>query len=213
MVDAGDTGQRIANSRALIFIFRANFDMIPMTDDGQRLIIVLRTLRMFPVKILMKRNRTDWLLMVISGNNLMINFIATIVRWQARRGYKQSCKAAHTGACILGAEYITIARYLLTRVTSLPYPVLPSRHNKSLHSLCQRKMRPRPALKLLWANPEQIVNRLESGDLPLEEALSEFERGVQLARQGKVSCRRPNSACRSCWRIVKIPRPRLYAGR
>lgn len=32
---------------------------------------------------------------------------------------------------------------------------------------------------------EQIVNRLESGDLPLEEALSEFERGVQLARQAK----------------------------
>ncbi|MDQ8576725.1 exodeoxyribonuclease VII small subunit, partial [Klebsiella aerogenes] len=32
---------------------------------------------------------------------------------------------------------------------------------------------------------EQIVNRLESGSLPLEEALSEFERGVQLARQGQ----------------------------
>lgn len=32
---------------------------------------------------------------------------------------------------------------------------------------------------------EQIVNRLESGDLPLEEALNEFERGVQLARQGQ----------------------------
>ena len=32
---------------------------------------------------------------------------------------------------------------------------------------------------------EQIVNRLESGALPLEEALSEFERGVQLARQGQ----------------------------
>lgn len=31
---------------------------------------------------------------------------------------------------------------------------------------------------------EQIVNRLESGDLPLEEALSEFERGV-LARRGQ----------------------------
>ncbi len=30
---------------------------------------------------------------------------------------------------------------------------------------------------------EQIVTRLESGDLPLEEALNEFERGVQLARQ------------------------------
>ncbi|MDF7680341.1 exodeoxyribonuclease VII small subunit [Enterobacteriaceae bacterium ESL0689] len=32
---------------------------------------------------------------------------------------------------------------------------------------------------------EQIVSRLESGTLPLEEALSEFERGVQLARQGQ----------------------------
>ena len=32
---------------------------------------------------------------------------------------------------------------------------------------------------------EQIVNRLESGSLPLEEALNEFERGVQLARQGQ----------------------------
>jgi exodeoxyribonuclease VII small subunit len=33
---------------------------------------------------------------------------------------------------------------------------------------------------------EQIVTRLESGDLPLEDALNEFERGVQLARQGQV---------------------------
>ncbi|QSW36342.1 exodeoxyribonuclease VII small subunit [Leclercia pneumoniae] len=33
---------------------------------------------------------------------------------------------------------------------------------------------------------EQIVTRLENGDLPLEEALNEFERGVQLARQGQV---------------------------
>ena len=32
---------------------------------------------------------------------------------------------------------------------------------------------------------EQIVTRLESGDLPLEEALTEFERGVQLARAGQ----------------------------
>ncbi|MEA1065820.1 exodeoxyribonuclease VII small subunit [Apirhabdus apintestini] len=32
---------------------------------------------------------------------------------------------------------------------------------------------------------EQIVSRLENGDLPLEEALNEFERGVQLARQGQ----------------------------
>ncbi len=32
---------------------------------------------------------------------------------------------------------------------------------------------------------EQIVTRLESGELPLEEALNEFERGVQLARSGQ----------------------------
>lgn len=32
---------------------------------------------------------------------------------------------------------------------------------------------------------EQIVIRLESGELPLEQALNEFEQGVQLARQGQ----------------------------
>lgn len=32
---------------------------------------------------------------------------------------------------------------------------------------------------------EQIVARLESGELALEEALSKFERGIQLARQGQ----------------------------
>ena len=32
---------------------------------------------------------------------------------------------------------------------------------------------------------EKIVTRLESGILPLEEALDEFERGVQLARLGQ----------------------------
>lgn len=32
---------------------------------------------------------------------------------------------------------------------------------------------------------EQIVTRLESGDLPLEEALDAFENGIQLARQGQ----------------------------
>lgn len=32
---------------------------------------------------------------------------------------------------------------------------------------------------------ENIVSHLESGDLALEEALDEFERGVQLARLGQ----------------------------
>lgn len=34
---------------------------------------------------------------------------------------------------------------------------------------------------------EQIITRLESGDLQLEQALNEFERGVRLARQGQVT--------------------------
>lgn len=58
---------------------------------------------MFPVKILMKRNRTDWLLMVISGNNLMINFMAAMVRWQAlsdlyREKYSSPHLRLHPGA-------------------------------------------------------------------------------------------------------------------
>lgn len=32
---------------------------------------------------------------------------------------------------------------------------------------------------------EVIVQRLESGQLPLEDALNEFEKGVTLARQGQ----------------------------
>ncbi|WP_386696840.1 exodeoxyribonuclease VII small subunit [Lonepinella sp. MS14436] len=35
------------------------------------------------------------------------------------------------------------------------------------------------------AQLEQVVNQLESGDLPLEEALKTFERGVNLAKQGQ----------------------------
>lgn len=34
---------------------------------------------------------------------------------------------------------------------------------------------------------EQIVTRLESGELPLAKALSEFEQGIQLARQGQTA--------------------------
>ena len=32
---------------------------------------------------------------------------------------------------------------------------------------------------------EQIVSRLESGELPLEEALKDFEQGIQLAQAGQ----------------------------
>lgn len=52
---------------------------------------------------------------------------------------------------------------------------------------------------------EQIVTRLESGDLPLEEALNEFERGVQLARQGRPNYNKPNSAYKFCCLTMKTP--------
>ncbi|MDC9595957.1 exodeoxyribonuclease VII small subunit [Xenorhabdus anantnagensis] len=42
-----------------------------------------------------------------------------------------------------------------------------------------------PAFETSLKELEQIVIRLESGELPLEDALNEFERGIQLARQGQ----------------------------
>lgn len=48
-----------------------------------------------------------------------------------------------------------------------------------------KKAEPPVSFETSLAQLEQIVNRLESGDLPLEEALNEFERGVQLARSGQ----------------------------
>ncbi len=41
MVDTRNTGQGVANSQTLVFIFCANFDVIPVADDSERLIIVL----------------------------------------------------------------------------------------------------------------------------------------------------------------------------
>ncbi|MBI6548793.1 exodeoxyribonuclease VII small subunit [Xenorhabdus lircayensis] len=42
-----------------------------------------------------------------------------------------------------------------------------------------------PAFETSLKELEEIVIRLESGELPLEDALDEFERGIQLARQGQ----------------------------
>ncbi|MDX7999090.1 exodeoxyribonuclease VII small subunit [Xenorhabdus sp. Reich] len=43
----------------------------------------------------------------------------------------------------------------------------------------------KPAFETSLKELEEIVIRLESGELPLEDALNEFERGIQLARQGQ----------------------------
>ncbi|SFU36041.1 exodeoxyribonuclease VII small subunit [Xenorhabdus koppenhoeferi] len=42
-----------------------------------------------------------------------------------------------------------------------------------------------PTFETALKELEKIVIRLESGKLPLENALNEFERGIQLARQGQ----------------------------
>lgn len=43
--------------------------------------------------------------------------------------------------------------------------------------------RPRVDLEKALAELEQIVEQLESGDLPLEKSLKQFERGVKLSRE------------------------------
>ncbi|NJC99161.1 exodeoxyribonuclease VII small subunit [Candidatus Erwinia dacicola] len=48
-----------------------------------------------------------------------------------------------------------------------------------------KKAEPSASFETSLQQLEQIVTRLESGNLPLEEALNEFERGVQLARAGQ----------------------------
>ena len=56
---------------------------------------------------------------------------------------------------------------------------------------------------------EQIVTRLEGGDLPLEEALNEFERGVQLARQGQVKLQQAEQRVQILLSDTKTPPLRL----
>ena len=41
-----------------------------------------------------------------------------------------------------------------------------------------------PNIDVVLEQLEQVVDQLESGDLPLEQALARFEEGVKLARQG-----------------------------
>ncbi|WMQ73959.1 MAG: Exodeoxyribonuclease 7 small subunit [Sodalis sp.] len=49
----------------------------------------------------------------------------------------------------------------------------------------QKKIEQPDSFETALKGLEQIVTRLESGELPLEQALNEFEEGVQLARQGQ----------------------------
>ncbi|CGX87590.1 Uncharacterised protein [Salmonella enterica subsp. enterica] len=41
MVNPRDAGQRVANRQTLVFIFGANFNVIPVTDNREGLIVVL----------------------------------------------------------------------------------------------------------------------------------------------------------------------------
>ncbi|MDF7666366.1 exodeoxyribonuclease VII small subunit [Orbaceae bacterium ESL0727] len=42
-----------------------------------------------------------------------------------------------------------------------------------------------PSFEEILQQLETVVTHLENGDLPLDEALSEFENGIKLARTGK----------------------------
>jgi exodeoxyribonuclease VII small subunit len=44
-----------------------------------------------------------------------------------------------------------------------------------------------PEFELALAELETVVDRLEHGELPLEEALKQFERGIELARACEAS--------------------------
>ncbi|VEB62560.1 Uncharacterised protein [Salmonella enterica subsp. enterica] len=41
MVNPRNAGQRVANRQTLVFIFGANFNVIPVTDNREGLIVVL----------------------------------------------------------------------------------------------------------------------------------------------------------------------------
>ncbi len=80
MVDTRNAGQGVANILTLVFVFGADFDVVPVAHHGEGFVVVLQNVTNVPgQRILIKRKRTDWLLMVISGNNLMINFMAVFV--------------------------------------------------------------------------------------------------------------------------------------
>ena len=53
---------------------------------------------------------------------------------------------------------------------------------KASHDMTEQR-RPRIDLEKALAELEQIVDQLESGDLPLEKSLKQFERGVRLSRE------------------------------
>ena len=48
MVDARNTGQRVADCQTLVLIFGANFDVIPVTNDGERFIVVFKNVTNVP---------------------------------------------------------------------------------------------------------------------------------------------------------------------
>lgn len=51
--------------------------------------------------------------------------------------------------------------------------------------MARKTVEPTPDFESTLTRLEAIVARLENGDLPLEDALKEFESGVQLAKLGQ----------------------------
>ncbi|WP_313287446.1 hypothetical protein, partial [Leclercia sp.] len=70
----------------------------------------------------------DWLLMVISGNNLMINFMAAMFLWQAFKLVMEKYSSPFNRRLLPGAQVyhhqappVHIARYLIITLSPIPY--------------------------------------------------------------------------------------------
>lgn len=91
---------------------------------------------------------------------------------------------------IRGAQYITLRRGIMLNLLIIAlWANVVCFHMPCLFTLVKKSMpkktEPPASFETALQELEQIVSRLESGELALEEALKAFEQGVQLARQGQ----------------------------
>ena len=62
-----------------------------------------------------------------------------------------------------------------------------------------------PDFETTLAQLETIVTKLESGELPLEDALKEFENGIKLAQLGQERYNKQNNVFKFCYKKRNRP--------
>ena len=62
-----------------------------------------------------------------------------------------------------------------------------------------------PDFETTLAQLETIVTKLESGELPLEDALKEFENGIKWLNLVKSACNKQNNVFKFCYKKAKPP--------